>query len=107
MYRTVVCDRRMYIWRKERAVRLIDADALIEEMPTVMDMQDAYLPIHFKEWLIDEAPTIEPKRGAWEATTMVDCGASIYLCSVCEYEVTRLSNFCPNCGASMRERDGE
>ena len=38
--------------------RYIDADALIAKMPTVMDMQDTYLPIHFKEWLIDEAPTI-------------------------------------------------
>lgn len=40
-------------------MRLIDADALIAKMPTVMDMQDTYLPIHFKEWLIDEAPSID------------------------------------------------
>ena len=40
-------------------MRLIDADTLIEKMSTVMDMQDVYLPIHFKEWLIDEAPTID------------------------------------------------
>lgn len=40
-------------------MRIIDADKLIETIPTVMDMQDAYLPIHFKEWLIDSAPTID------------------------------------------------
>ena len=43
-------------------MRLIDADALIEKMPTVMDMQDVYLPIHFKEWLIDDASTIDIVR---------------------------------------------
>ena len=43
-------------------MRLIDADALIAKMPTVMDMQDTYLPIHFKEWLIDEAPSIDIVR---------------------------------------------
>ena len=47
---------------EEKKVRLIDADALIEKMPTVMDMQDTYLPIHFKEWLIDTAPSIDIVR---------------------------------------------
>lgn len=42
--------------------RYIDADALIAKMPTVMDMQDTYLPIHFKEWLIDCAPSIDIVR---------------------------------------------
>lgn len=50
-------------------MRLIDADALIEKMPTVMDMQELYLPIHFKEWLIDEAPTID----AVEVVRCKDC----------------------------------
>ena len=40
-------------------MRLIDADALIKRMPSVMDMQDVYLPIHFKELLIDDAPTVD------------------------------------------------
>lgn len=39
--------------------RLIDADALIKRMPSAMDMQDVYLPIHFKELLIDDAPTVD------------------------------------------------
>ena len=37
--------------------RLIDADKLIEDMRDKWDMQDLYLPIHFKELLIDEQPT--------------------------------------------------
>lgn len=48
-------------------MRLIDADALIKKIPTEMDMQELYLPIHFKEWLIDEAPTID-------AVQVVRCG---------------------------------
>ena len=38
-------------------MRLIDADKLIENMEDTWDMQDLYLPIHFKELLIDEQPT--------------------------------------------------
>ena len=38
-------------------MRLIDADKLIEDMEDTWDMQDLYLPIHFKELLIDEQPT--------------------------------------------------
>ena len=39
--------------------RLIDADKLIEDMRDKWDMQDLYLPIHFKELLIDEQPTVD------------------------------------------------
>ena len=38
-------------------MRLIDADKLIEDMEDTWDMQDLYLPIHFKELLIDAQPT--------------------------------------------------
>ena len=37
--------------------RLIDADKLLDDMKNKWDMQDLYLPIHFKELLIDEQPT--------------------------------------------------
>lgn len=40
-------------------MRLIDADALIEEARNRIDMQDMYLPIHIKEFVIDEMPTID------------------------------------------------
>lgn len=38
-------------------MRLIDADKLIENMKEIWDMQDLYLPIHFKEFLVDKQPT--------------------------------------------------
>ena len=40
-------------------MRLIDADDAIRKMESAMDMQEVYLPIHFKEWVIDEVPTID------------------------------------------------
>ena len=64
----------------------IDADALIAKMPTVMDMQDTYLPIHFKEWLIDEAPTIyivRCKECKWQSViTDEEEGTSYYMCGI-------------------------
>lgn len=36
----------------------IDRNALIRKLETEMDWQDTYLPIHFKEWVIDETPAI-------------------------------------------------
>ena len=38
--------------------RLIDADAVLEQMRNTFDMQELYLPIHLKELVIDEMPTI-------------------------------------------------
>ena len=109
--------------------RYIDADALIAKMPTVMDMQDTYLPIHFKEWLIDTAPSIdiEPKRGEWIAVSSYDAfGGSeelwnahgnptaFHYCSKCkaqsyanEFGEELLTDFCPNCGARMKGADDE
>lgn len=39
-------------------MRLIDSDAFIEEARERIDMQDMYLPVHIKELVIDEMPTI-------------------------------------------------
>ena len=38
--------------------RLIDKDAVLEQMRNTFDMQELYLPIHLKELVIDELPTI-------------------------------------------------
>lgn len=40
-------------------MRLIDADALFDKMQNTLDMQELYLPIHLKELVIDEMPTID------------------------------------------------
>ena len=40
-------------------MRLIDADAFIEEARNRIDIQDMYLPIHIKEMVLDELPTVD------------------------------------------------
>ena len=40
-------------------MRLIDADSFVEEARNRIEMQDLYLPIHIKEFVIDEMPTVD------------------------------------------------
>lgn len=44
---------------------LIDRQDVLRKMESVMDMQELYLPIHFKEWVIDEVPTVEERKTEW------------------------------------------
>ena len=46
-------------------MRLVNADEFIETARGVLDMQDLYLPIHFKEFVIDEMPTVEAIPIEW------------------------------------------
>ena len=109
-------------------MRLIDADALNDAMyheafendasyneSNPMAKWDSGLWIRYKlfENAIDEAPTIQPKRGEW-----IDMG-DFEQCSVCKG--THLKEFqsyygkttwvktpyCPNCGARMKGADDE
>ena len=51
---------------------------------------------------IEEAPTIEPKRGKW-IYQFRDSENEEYRCSECGYPQAVKVNFCPNCGADMRK----
>lgn len=112
-------------------MRLIDADALIDDLKhdVVMD-QDS---LDYEELtdsnrekiqfdkdckqnaidLLQNAPTIEPrKKGKWipqnlnKSDGMISIAVYYYpKCSVCGANAN-YTNFCPNCGAEMRE-DGE
>lgn len=42
--------------------RLIDANAFEEECRKRIDMQELYLPVHIKEFVIDEMPEVEAIR---------------------------------------------
>ena len=63
------------------------------------------------ERLVD-IEVIEPKRGEWK-WRLADNGWKDIYCSECGYtknvdiHVHLDWNFCPNCGADMREREGE
>ena len=63
---------------------------------------------------IENAPTIEPKRGRWIRT--FDGNEWYWYCSNCKNEWyeddlymggNEFPNFCPNCGADMRPKEGE
>lgn len=93
-------------------MRLIDADSI--EIPHFHLATDRIKVVD----AIDNAPTIEPKRGEWirqEAQHKVDktvldcrvcseCGAAYVIHNNIKDLDTDPPNFCPNCGADMRER---
>ena len=98
-------------------MRLIDADALIEEYAYASNDWDrarqkfALLVVDVND--IKDAPTIEPKRGEWIGYNadkgddwLRSDGEPIFLvCNKCYGTVLNNTsahwNFCPNCGARM------
>ena len=92
-------------------MRLIDADAL--NVPHFHLATDKIKVLD----MIDEAPTIDIDRpqGEWKHFDLT-WGRSIWYCTACE-ESTEVPcdiwthkpiyKYCPNCGADMREREGE
>ena len=88
-------------------MRMIDADALIKTLETTSIFPT---PAWLRAVIID-APTIDPqrKRGKWiKHIDDLFPAESTLECNVCHHEqpITIDDNFCPNCGADMRE-DGE
>ena len=87
--------------------RLIDGDALIAWIKGSQQMTSKMKSIIC---YIKTMPTIEARpKGKWTARTPSDSGlGAVYECPYCKYEVDCVpTNFCPNCGADMREREGE
>lgn len=95
-------------------MRAIDADALIEFIENRYDItwkcdyeggiKDACTDILEK---ISKMPTIEPerKKGKWIKGVGENGITTSEFCSCCRYENKHWCdwNFCPNCGADMRE----
>ena len=55
--------------------RYIDADLILPEMESKLDMQELYLPVHFQELIMDEIPTADVvpiHHGHW--IEEYDCG---------------------------------
>lgn len=103
----------------------IDADTrqkLIEAIPTVEPKEKVIAQVTFDDEklreIVKEAVErfkeeyeIEPKRGEW---IDYSCSSGCY-CSNCDWDsddkinkyIIKKFDFCPNCGADMREREGE
>ena len=79
--------------------RSLAVSALIEDQKTL-------------EQIIDEQPTIEPKKGRWYKPNGVMPPEHFgrHRCSICDafamhdwkHHREQLTDFCPNCGADMR-----
>lgn len=79
-------------------MRLIDADALEEEIRT----KDIMGGLNYS-YYIKNAPTIERKTGKWvqmyepkNMSVCSNCGKPAYMYN------NKTTAFCPNCGADMR-----
>lgn len=94
--------------------RLIDADAIRRKAVPHTRGERAYCA-DIKKWAvlvsdIDEAPTIEAKPVVHgEIIEIIDNGKMKRVFSCCNTVCTQLTmwlepNYCPNCGADMRER---
>lgn len=82
-------------------MRMIDADLLEPDA----DYDDGeFWAVSIRQ--IENAPTIEPKKGKWIDKSNGIEGAWNY-CSVCGEQAIDLYDFCPNCGADMREGEAE
>ena len=95
--------------RKKQTMRLIDGDKLkckVQRIATEAWMMKltASVETTLNQFIdyIDEAPTIESKRGKWIDRSGGIEGAWNY-CSVCGEQAIDLYDFCPNCGADMRK----
>lgn len=78
-------------------MRLIDADELIKCIPS--EEYNSRLAVM-------NAPTIEPQKGKWHGKGDSE-GFGIFICDNCGKFAMMEYDFCPNCGADMREGDAE
>lgn len=93
--------------------RWIDADALIDRLDyCVKEGMGSTIAFTFKH-MVEDAPTIEPKRGEWIEHRDNNGKTILWQCSECglvifsETETDRLVNhkWCSRCGADMRGKD--
>lgn len=85
---------------------LISRQAAIAKLFNELDQQELYLPIHFKNFVLDELPSIRQKTGQW----LINSDGYYPYCSECMNEPQNriMTDYCPNCGAYMKgESNGQ
>ena len=90
---------------ENKMTRYIDINNINLRGIAVFDQDfEALIPLSDVRMALQMTPTAdvqEVRHGKWEKCKECCCE---YRCSVCEYELCRTTNYCPNCGAKM---DGE
>ena len=89
---------RMITVKIEHIIDAIENAPTIEAVPK--DFHDKTCEAMAKRHT-EEIQRLMPKRGKW-----VDCKGG-WKCTACDKWASFTSDFCPNCGADMREREGE
>ena len=82
-------------------IRLIDANALRDEV--LYDNTYDNNTVNYYLGLIDDAPTIEPKRGRWERIINAYGELEGFMCK-CGCQSGSAPSYCPSCGSRMVER---
>ena len=102
-------------------MRTIDADHVTSMLHEYLKREQAYIDIGNNKTIaighsnglweaiaqIDEEPTIEPQRmrGRWIDKSEGRIEGAWPYCSVCDDMSVERFDFCPNCGADMRETE--
>ena len=88
----------------------ISREAVLQKL-NELDWQELYLPIHFKEHIIDELPSVTPSRrkGRWIEERNDYGEIQGWHCDKC-YEDSGFTtdckwNYCPSCGAEMESEE--
>lgn len=85
-------------------MRLIDADALKKELEFWV-LSEFYRHILLEH--IDNAPTVEPKKGEWKVRGIgINTQKNIWhvVCPKCNCDMfTEFTSYCPNCGEPKKE----
>lgn len=84
-------------------VRLIDANALKEVVHNSNLSGNREWLIMELDKIIDNAPTVERPQGEWNKCFDKKDYFIGWKCSRCEKICKGIYNYCPNCGADMRE----
>ena len=98
---------------------LISRRAAIKAIDDLLNCYNGYSDTYDKAYIIgvlEELPTIEPKRGKWikdgETYALYKCSACNDFCTVVGYanciseeRMYKTMKFCPNCGARMERNE--
>ena len=85
-------------------MRLIDADALVEQMEAGAEYcEDSICKLVYEMDIreVKRAPTFERKKGKWRVVSRQADSFTAYRCSECNELVYGRTNYCHNCGARM------